>query len=324
LSTDCAVSDDRISIYVEVTDKSGHPVSGLEARDFTLLDSNQPQQLIKFRAVDVNHPPFIPEHVLILIDAVDTDYLVVARARDGLSDFFKQSGPKLAYPTSIAILSNAGLKLEGGPTQDRDALLSALNNAKSALRVIGPSAGVYGAAERSEQSFNLIRDMISTEAKQCGRKLVLMVSPGWPMLSEAGSYVDSKHRSWIFDDIVGITNGMREASVSLYALDPSSFGSRASLSYESYLKGVSKITDAQYPDLALQVLAEHSGGQVILLGNDIEAEIKTAEADAVAYYRLTFRAAPPGQSVQYHPIRVKVDKPGLKVRTTAGYYTQVK
>jgi hypothetical protein len=44
--------------------------------------------------------------------------------------------------------------------------------------------------------------------------------------------------------------------------------------------------------------------------------------DATSYYSLSFEAAPAGEGTQYHALRVKVDKPGLSVRTTAGYYVQ--
>jgi len=324
VENDCSAAEGRrISIDVEVTDKSGRPMRGLEAGDFSVFDNNQAQKLLDFRAIDADHPPATPVHVLIIVDAVNADARLVQSAREGLSEFLKQNGGKLAYPTSIALFTDSGFKLlQHVPTQDDNALLASLKSAQAELREIGGSAGVYGAAERWQKSFDLISDLSNDEATQPGRKLVLFLSPGWPMLTQAGSDVDKKHQTWIFDDIVGISNQLRQACVSLYSLDPTSFGSNDSFSYESFLKGVTKITQAQYPDLAVQVLAAHSGGRVILGGNDVKGEIGTALRDAAAYYNLSFEPAPATLTTQYHAIHVKVDKPGLTVRTTAGYYVK--
>jgi len=39
-----------IYLDVMVTDKAGAPVSGLELKDFTLLDNNQPGKILSFQA----------------------------------------------------------------------------------------------------------------------------------------------------------------------------------------------------------------------------------------------------------------------------------
>jgi hypothetical protein len=70
----------------------------------------------------------------------------------------------------------------------------------------------------------------------------------------------------------------------------------------------------------LQVLSEHSGGQVIIGGNDIKAEINAVLRSAADSYTLVFERAPGGRATEYHAIRVTIDKPAVKVHTTAGYY----
>jgi VWFA-related protein len=317
-----ATEGQQIALNVEVTDKSGRPLGGLEAADFKVFDNNQPQKVLAFGAIDTAHPPTAPVQVQIIIDAVNSDINVVAEERDGVSAFLKNDSAKQDYPTSISILENSGLKPIAGPTQDGTELLTALNGTEARLRVINRSGGVWGAGERTAQAIGLIKEMVSPQSRTPGRKLVLFLSPGWPMLSEAGANIDTEHRSQIFDDIIHISNGLRESCTSLYSLDPSSFGTGNSFAYDSFLKGVSKFVDAQYPDLSLQVLSEHSGGQVIVGGNDIKAEIKAALRGATTYYNLTFEAAPGARVTEYHAIRVTVDKPRLNVHTTAGYYVK--
>ena len=52
-------------------------------------------------------------------------------------------------------------------------------------------------------------------------------------------------------------------------------------------------------------------------------ELNTAVRDASASYELTFAAAEGDRVNEYHALDVRVDKPNVKVRTTAGYYAHV-
>lgn len=306
-----------ISIFVEVSDKSGQPISGLQATDFKVFDNKQSQKILTFQAIDAADPPVVPVKLRIIIDTVNSDAIVVARERDGLSAFLKQNGGRLNYQTSIWMLGNDGLTRIAGPSQDGAALLAGLNEAPTLLRVINRSAGLWGAVERTDQAIKIVKEMVSTDSRTQGRKLFLFLSPGWPMLFN----FEPDQRKWVFDDITRISNGLRESCISFYTLDPSSAGTNVeSVQYDNFLKGVAKIGDAQYGDLSLQVLSEHSGGKVIIGGNDIKGEINTALRDAGAYYQLSFVRASGGRESLYHDIRVIVDKPRVKVHTTAGYY----
>jgi VWFA-related protein len=320
-----ASDDDSIAITVEVIDKAGRPVTGLEAADFKVFDNKQPQKILAFHAVDAAHPPAAPLNVQIVIDAVNSDAVLVAQERDGLGAFLKQNSGRLDNSTSIWLLENTGLTRIAGPSQDRTALLTALDGTPPLLRAINRSAGTWGDVERAGQATKLLKELISPESRTPGRKLILFLSPGWPMLFN----YEAEQRSSIFDDIVKISNGLRESCISLDTVDPSTFGHSFqpfsagisnSSAYESFLKGVTKSADAQYADLSLQVLSEHSGGQVIIEGNDIKAGINTALRGAGDWYSLLFERAPGGRTTEYHALRVILDKPRVTVHTTAGYY----
>jgi VWFA-related protein len=313
-TTECQPADgDNLCITVEVADKSGRPVTGLQQTDFQLSDNKQAEKIVAFRAVDATHPPAVPLRVEIIIDAVNASAALVAQERDGLSAFLKQKPGKLEYAASISFLENGGLRPIVGPTSNRAELLTALNGTPSRLRVIR-SGGGWGDDEKNHQATDLVKTMISSFSKTPGRKLVLFLSPGWPMLLN----FEPDKRSWVFDDIVKITNGLRVSGMSLYALAPSSFESTA---YENFLKGVTKSSDAVYPELALQVLAEHSGGQVMMDSNDIKTELDAALVGAAAWYDLVFERAPGGHATEYHALHVTAGKqPHVKVHTTAGYY----
>jgi VWFA-related protein len=310
-----------ITVDVTVTDKSGRPIGALERGDFTLFDNNQPAEVVDFRAADSTPSAADPVRVLVLIDTINNSIDTVAREREQLDEFLRQKDGELSYPTSIGFLADSGLVLPAASTQDGKALLANLRSSQSELRTIGRAAGFWGATERLQQSLNQFDQLIQQESTQPGRKLVLIIGSGWPMFAETSMYADTRQRTWIFNAIVHLTNRLREANITLYCLDPFNLGRTNPFFYEGYRKAVTKIDQAQYPNLSLQVLAEHSGGLVIVNGNDIREEINTAVRDASSYYEIRFAAAHSADKTQYHALKIEVDKPGLVVRTTAGYYT---
>lgn len=309
----------RISIDFEVTDKLGHHVGGLQAHDFTLFDNKQPANILDFREVDSRSPGADPVHVVIVIDMINSGFDVVAREREQVGEFLKQDGGHLAHPTSIAMLNEKGVQMEKTSTTDGSALLASLDDYKSGLRSMGRSAGSYGAAERMQWSLSRLSEFAAYEATQPGRKLAFFISPGWPMLASA-YIVDLKQQTWIFNSIASLSNGLRASRVALYSLDAFNLSTTNPFFYRGYLKPVTKISQADYPNLALQVLAEHSGGLALVTGNDIKGSINTAVRDADAYYTLTFDAPQDAHANEYHDLHLQLDKPGMTVRTTSGYY----
>jgi VWFA-related protein len=315
----------NISIDVVVADKLGHPLRGLQASDFTLLDNKQPRKLIGFQAMDAETTPGSPVHVVIVVDMINTAFDTVARERGELAAFLKEDGGKLGNPTSLAIFSDKGLKLLKGSTLDGNALLADFNTRQTELRIVGRGTGIYGAAEQIEMSLSQLGQLAAFEATQPGRKMILVISPGWQLLARAGDQADMKQRTWVFNSIVQLTNGLREAHIALYCLDPYTLGGRSNpFYYQSFLKPIAFARDAEYPHLALQVLAQHSGGQVLTSGRDITGELNDAVRDAGASYELTFEAAPGDRPDEYHALQVQVDRPSVLVRTAAGYYANTR
>jgi VWFA-related protein len=316
-------NSNRISIDVGVNDKLGHHVGGLKQEDFTLLDNNQRRNIIDFREIDPRSSTADPVHIVIVVDMINTGFEVVAREREQLGEFLPQDGGRLAHPTSIAIFTEKGIQIEKGSTTDGNALLGVLNKASTDLRAIGRSAGFYGAAERLEWSLNQLGQLTAFEATQPGRKLAFFISPGWALFPRAGIEATDKQRKTTFSSIVEFTNGLRAAHLVLYTLDPFSLGRSNPFFYQTYLKGIPNANKAEYGDLALQVLAVHSGGTVQTTGMDIKGEINNAVRDANAYYTLTFDAPPADHTDEYHDLHVQVNKPDTTVRSTSGYYSNV-
>jgi hypothetical protein len=90
--------------------------------------------------------------------------------------------------------------------------------------------------------------------------------------------------------------------------------------YHTYLKGVENPKQADSQNLALQVLATHSGGQVLSKSGNLSAQLMRCIADANSYYEISFEASGTEQSRAYHAIAVKTNLAKAEVRTLTSYY----
>jgi len=320
---DARKAERHISLDVVVTDAAGKPVSGLQQQDFTILDDNRAQKMASFEAVQgaAAEPPV---EVIVLIDLVNTSFQRVAFERQEIDKFLRQNNGQLAYPTTLIVFSDTGTQIQPQPSRDGSAMADLLSSTNSSLRIIGRSAGFYGAQERLQASYKAMGQLISYEGTKPGRKLLLWISPGWPMLSGPNVQFSARQQQSFFDWIAQFSNSLRTSRITLYAVNP--LGADANMArmfyYESYLKGVRNVGQAGPGNLALQVLATQSGGRVLNASNDLTGEINSCVADAGASYVMSFDAAPADRANEYHALTVKVDKPGLKARTNTAYYGQ--
>jgi VWFA-related protein len=314
-----------ITLNVVANDKSGKPVAGLQQKDFTILDNKQPRPILSFREVSGRDATYEPVQVILILDAVNLPYTRVAYARDQVKRFLRQDNGALARPIMLGFLSDKGLDLQGVPSRDGNALVNAIDQDPNILRIINRSQGFWGRDEQTNISVRSIEQLSEYAASLPGRKLVICLSPGWPMLSGPNVQLSRKSQEYTFNTIVSLSTDLREAGVTLYAIDPlgtDDSGAFRTFYWESFTKGVRSWKETKVGDLALQVLAFQSGGRVLNSNNDVSGEIETAVKDASRYYVLTFASAPGDGPDDYHAIQVKLDQPKLKAQTLTGYYAQ--
>jgi VWFA-related protein len=318
-STPPAVTS-SISLDVVVTPKSGAPVADLQQQDFTIFDNKTPRHITSFHAFGGSQAPI---HVFIVVDGVNLPYERIAYARGEIDKFLHANGGQLAYPTELAFVVDKGVQIQQGFSTNGNELSSSLNQYQVGLRDIRRSSQFQG-SDRFNLSITALRSLLASEAKLPGRKLILWVSPGWPILSGPRVYLDPKQSDQLFSLIVELSTQMREAGVTLYNVNPIGAGEgvgRANY-YEDFLKGVSKPGQVSIGNLSLQVLAVQSGGLTLYGSNDITSQLAQCVADGKAYYEMTFDPPTADHRDEYHHIEVQVAKPGLIARTRDGYYLQ--
>jgi len=314
------VESGTIQLDVVVTPKSGAPVAGLQEKDFTILDNKVERPIISFHAHDGSQEPI---RVILLIDSVNTNFTTIAYERTQLDKFLHADGGHLSHPTTLAILTDKGVQIQPGFTTDGNATASSFDAQIIGLRTIPRSTGFYGATERLDISIKAMLQLATYGRGQPGRKIILWVSPGWPLLSRTQGNLTDQQTKGIFDQIVSISSLLRQSRTTVYAINPLGTNERVinTFDYETFLKGVSKPHDSNIGNLGLQVIAEQSGGLVIS-SSDVEGLLEQSLADTESYYTLSFDAAPTEQKDAYHRIDVHVGQPGLTARTSTGYYTE--
>ncbi len=306
---------------VVVTDKSGNPVSGLTQQDFTLLDDKQPQPIVDFHATEgVND---VPIQSILLIDAINTGFQGVALQRTGLDKFLRAGGGELPLPMSVMLLTDK-TSSQSPITQNGIDVATALDAQDGTLRTINRSQGYYGGVERLQLSIGALEKVISNLQSQGGRKLLIWLGPGWPLLSGPRVQLGNKTREELFNTAVELSAKLREARITIYSINPSGPGGsmQSEFYYEDFVKGVTTANRMQDGNLAVQVLAVQSGGIVINMSNDIPDSVTRCIADRKAFYTLTFNAPVADHPDEYHSLQVKIDKPHLTARTRTGYYAQ--
>jgi VWFA-related protein len=314
---------DTINLDVVVTGKSGPPVSGLQRQDFTILDNKVPQTIISFRAVRGREAPI---EVVLVVDDVNTGIANIAYERSEIDKFLRTDGGQLGNPIALAFLTDDGIKVQNDFSSDGNALSAALDQYGLGLHYIHRSGGIYSAIERFEISTKALLQLATREAARPGRKIILWVSPGWPILSGPGieEQMDAKQEQRIFNDVVQASTLLRQGRITLYSIDPlgsADFGGRAFL-WEAYEKGINKPSQAQWGDLSLQVIATQSGGVALTSSNDITGSVRKCLADTQAYYEISFAPPLDQKRDEYHHIEVRMADRKLTARTRQGYYAQ--
>ena len=310
----------KLSVVVTPGDK-GKPIAGLTQNSFTVLDNGAAQPIRSFRALSSQTDPV---KILLVIDAVNTDFLHIAYERERLEKFLRANDGRLSQPTALAILTDTGTQVQPGFSTDGNALSQMLDKQVIGLRDLRRSAGFYGAEERLQLSLKTVNQLLERAATEPGRKFIVFLTPGWPLLSGPNVQFSTKEQQALFAEVVSTSNAIRRANATLYALDPlgAGEGPGRTFYFEQFVKGVSKPSQALPGDLGAQVLAVQSGGQFLGSNNDIGALLQQTYDDAKAAYEITYVPPPSERMNEYHRIQVRMAEPRMTARTLQGYYTQ--
>jgi VWFA-related protein len=305
---------------VVVTDKSGNPVAGLDAKEFSLQDNGHQQTIVTFKASDgAKGNPDSRVSVFLIMDMVNSGLVDLSFMREEVERFLLQNGGQLSQPTTVILFTDAGFEELAEASQDGNKLANAVHAIKPEVHTIHSAAGREALVERYQLSGKALASITAQETTVPGRKMMIWVGPGWPIIRASDTNYNAHVHEVTFDAIASLLNQLREARMVLC-----SAGGGNAFTVQDLMKPVRSPMEATAENLALQVLALESGGRTLDGGNRSRAgeQLNACMQELGAYYTLTFKPPAGGKAFAYHALKVIVARHGLKANTTTGYYAE--
>lgn len=305
-----------IDVDVLVTDKSGNAVRGLTKGDFTLIEDDAPQQISTFSFVDL---PVIPaaarkadisgvEPDVVTNTASGRMYVMVLTRRDQrvrlvARRFVEESvGPN----DQMAVIQLCGsMSASLGFTTNRHLMLEAIDRI-----LIGATGGddtrsddVRSVLCDAIVQFKIIEEMADRLSLVPGRrKVVAWFDP--PSVFHGANGPDAVGERFAQRDAVRALN---RSNTAIYVV--STDGLTTTLGMPNLLEKA-----------GLRVLADDTGGDIIVDSNNFSRAFERFVRDNSSYYLLGYVPAVEHRDGKFHNLHVRVNRPGLSVRARRGYY----
>jgi VWFA-related protein len=154
-----------------------------------------------------------------------------------------------------------------------------------------------------------------------GRKSVILLSDGFRINSRTNNDDNTNQVLRSLDNLVELAN---RSSVVIYSIDAkglqpfmpgANVGGRPSATAHS-----DALQTAQEALEGLNYLSHETGGFTVVNTNDLNIGVQEALYDQQSYYLLGFDPEDGKFDQRRHSIKVKVNRPGLKVRTRSGFF----
>jgi len=251
-ASDPVVREGLFAIDVVVTDAAGKPVSDLAPQDFTLLDNGQPAKirtLKDFREASESTPKLI-----FVIDTVNLAPQQLMQTESAIANFLRRKNGRLEDTSFLYRLTRDGLFSSSQPTRDGNMLAKEVEGHKSPRTVwrSGRNSeqgllGLWvGRSQRNPLSLSALGSIAVDQREIAGRKIVVWIGPGWPVMGNADSD---------FNEITELSTRLREGRITLDNVAMLPNPEARAFDYHSYLEPPRSQKDMQPAKMALQVIA---------------------------------------------------------------------
>lgn len=340
-------SVDLVHLDVSVLDRDRRPVRGLKPADFTVLEDGRPQAITVFEAFEV---PDDPPPKAAWVRAVAPD----VRSNQGLEtgrlfliildDAVMQADPRAVSDGKKAARAFVE-KLRGGDlaaviftrdnrhaqdyTADRALLLKAIDRFTIGSRDMGPAEMQWTDQLYFMFSVDTLYNAVTALSSIADRrKAIVYIGQGLPFdpgdlgapslgLPETGQSGTSRNAnaSAILRRLFDTFERARLANVNVYAMDPC--GLRAPKPPSSGAAGPVPTCQPGLEVEYLRDLASGTGGRAFVNTNDLVPAVDAIYEENASYYLLGFAAE--RQDGKHRRLEVRVNRPGVTVRTRTGY-----
>jgi hypothetical protein len=170
-----------------------------------------------------------------------------------------------------------------------------------------------------------------------GRKNLVWVSESFPInidpdMELRNAFAGTRNYE---PEIAATATALMDAQIAVYPVDArglvgSSYFSAASTGRDQFGRSLTgsrfgsalakESATLQSAHSSMEDLAERTGGKAFYNRNDIDAAISRSFDDGSTYYTLAYYPSDKNWNGKFRKIRVKVDRPGIKLRYRLGYY----
>ena len=334
-----------LRLDVTVTDQAGKTVNGLQRQDFAVIDNDRENQIIAFRAPNLQSAVDKSPTVILVIDTLGLPRELAAFEREQAVQFLRRNAGRLKSPVTVFSLEDPGFFLAADASIDGNALANSVESdsridafftapGKNSLSKIVPA----DASLLNFPALAALRALGTVATKQDhlpGRKLLVWIGPGPSEratdvnapyardvinYSSLGEHRDVRMRE-LYQKLVWFTTLLRQARITL---DCILVGEHQPIDdkWLRTMEDVPSAGQANWSSLYRGALAVRTGGQVLAASKDLARQIADLVETGQTAYTLTFDPTPAAEPDEFHRLKVEVRQPGLVVQTSIGYYDQ--
>ncbi len=335
------VGVDLVRIDATVTDERGRHVPDLGIRDFEVLQDGRRQTISTVAYVaagdsssftSAGAPPRgiaptpsadqVRRTIAIVVDDLGLSFESTYRVREALRTFVDR---EVQPGDLVAILrTGAGMGALQQFTTDRGMLHAAVEHVRWNMMARVPAFQPVDSADafRNEVftagTLGAIQYIVRGVSELPGRKSVVVLSDGFRLTDADRRY----GRVW--EALRSLVDSANRAGVVIYTIDarglvaagPAAEDARSGSPMET-------LVDLRATQDGLDVLAADTGGFFLHNANDLEGALHRTLEDQRAYYLIGYvpdRATFSGLTPRFHSLRVRVTRPGLRVRSRRGFF----
>ena len=346
-----------VQLDAVVTDSKGKHVTDLTRDDFEVLQDGKPQAITSFSHVSTEEPgtaepkpavrapapsrtPLKPEQVrrtiALLIDDLGLSWESMAQIKPAAKKFIDEQ----LQPGDLAavVRTGAGMGSLQGFTTDKRLLEAALQRVNWNPLGRGGVSAFPSLAEEAEEELDRVEDfrremfsigtlgavnyIVRGLRELPGRKSVVLFSDNVHIFDR------NRDPSRMLDEMRRLTDLANRSSVVIYAIDPRGLPT-LSVTAAERTSGMSARQIIEQPSRrrenyfesqdGMNYLAEETGGKFLYNTNDIGAALAEVLEDQKGYYLLGYSPSGETFNKEFHRIRVRVKRQGLRVRSRNGF-----
>ncbi len=340
-----------VPVDVVVTDGNDEPVTDLKADEFEIYQGGRRQTIADFRFVSIpvaerdiaavrNQPDIqnVASNVqvspdsrlfVLLVDDLHTLEYEIVQVKQVMTDFVRALSPA----DEVAVVFAGRSDLSVNFTTDPARMLRAIDNTREAfgfaIDALGRSAnedrGMNGRAMTAPGravAFAFKNAARALAGSGHPRRAIVYVSGGSPIDHEAANWTHV-----VSEDLRDAFETARRSNVPIYSLDPRGLAQPADVvrggigaiggggATSTY--GVMKQIQVQQANLSAASI--NTGGRAFVNQSDLAGAIKAIVRENGSFYVLGYYPSPAPKDGRFHPIEVKVTRPGVRVRARPGY-----